>query len=75
MWGYTRILPVNLTSMSITETEFNTHLAPTRATVNVSMTVIEGKSVPYTYSKVLKEAMSVLNLANITDLANVVVPG
>ena len=75
IWGYTRVLPVNLTSMSITETEFNTHLAPTRATVNVGMTVIEGKSVPYTYSKVLKEAMSVLNLANITDLANVVVPG
>lgn len=75
IWGYTRVLPVNLTSMSITETEFNTHLAPTRATVNVSMTAIEGKNVPYTYSKVLKEAMSVLNLANITDLANVVVPG
>ncbi|MFA6052270.1 MAG: hypothetical protein WC762_06740 [Methylobacter sp.] len=75
MWGYTRVLPVNITSMSITETEFNTHLAPTRATIKVSMTVIEGKSVPYTYSKVLKEAMSVLNLANITDLANVVVPG
>lgn len=75
IWGYTRVLPVNLTSMSITETEFNTHLAPTRATVNVSMSVIEGKSVPYTYSKVLKEAMSVLNLANITDMANVVVPG
>lgn len=75
IWGYTRVLPVNLTSMSITETEFNTHLAPTRATVNVNMTAIEGKNVPYTYSKVLKEAMSVLNLANITDLANVVVPG
>ena len=75
IWGYTRVLPVNLTSISITETEFNTHLAPTRATVNVNMTVIEGKNVPYTYSKVLKEAMSVLNLANITDLANVVVPG
>jgi hypothetical protein len=75
IWGYTRVLPVNITSMSITETEFNTHLAPTRAIVNVSMTVIEGESVPYTYSKVLKEAMSVLNLANIADLANVVVPG
>jgi hypothetical protein len=75
MWGYTRVLPVNITSMSISETEFNTHLAPTRATVSVNLTVIEGKSVPYTYSKVLKESMSVLNLANITDLANVVVPG
>jgi hypothetical protein len=75
IWGYTRVLPVNLESMSVTESEFNTHLAPTRATVSVSMKVIEGKNIPYTYSKVLKEAMSVLNLANITDLANVVVPG
>ncbi len=75
IWGYTRVLPVNINSMSITETEFNTHLSPTRATVNVNMTVIEGKNIPYTYSKVLKEVMSVLNLANITDLANVVVPG
>lgn len=75
IWGYTRVLPVNLTSMSITENEFNTHLAPTRATVNVNMSVIEGKNIPYTYSKVLKEVTSALNLANITDLENVVVPG
>lgn len=75
IWGYTRVLPVNINSMTITESEFNPLLSPTRATVSVSMTVIEGKNIPYTYSKALKEAMSVLNLANITDLANVVVPG
>lgn len=75
IWGYSRVLPVNINSMTITESEFNPLLSPTRATVGVSLTVIEGKNIPYTYSKVLKEAMSVLNLANITDLANVVVPG
>ena len=75
IWGYSRVLPVNINSMTITESEFNPLLSPTRASVNVSLTVIEGKNIPYTYSKVLKEAMSVLNLANITDLANVVVPG
>lgn len=75
VWGYTRVLPVNINSMSITETEFNRFLSPTRATVNVNMTVIEGKNLPHTYSKALKEAMSLLNLANIADLAQVIVPG
>ena len=77
IWGYTRVLPVNLNRISIRETEFNTLLSPTRATVSVDLTVIEGNNsnIPYTYSKALKEVMSVLNLANITDLANVVVPG
>jgi hypothetical protein len=37
--------------------------------------VIEGKSVPYLYTKAMTEAMSVLNLANLPDIANVVVPG
>lgn len=75
IWGRTRVLPVNIDSMSITETEFGTDLHPIRATVSVSLTVIEGKSVPYLYSKAVKEAMSVLNLANITEIANVVIPG
>jgi hypothetical protein len=48
---------------------------PTRATVSVNLTVIEGKSIPFMYSKALKEVSSVLNLANIAEVANVVVPG
>ena len=75
IWGRTRVLPVNIESMSITETEFDTTLNPIRATVEVRLKVIEGKSVPYLYSKAVKEAMSVLNLANITEIANVVIPG
>lgn len=75
IWGYTRVLPVNINSMNITETEFNTILNPVRATVSVSLTVIEGKNIPYTYSKAAKEAMSVINLANIAEIANVVIPG
>ena len=69
------MLPVNINSMNITETEFSTDLNPIRATVAVSLTVIEGKSAPYLYSKAMNEAMSVLNLANIADVANVVIPG
>lgn len=75
IWGIKRVLPVNINSMNITESEFNTSLDPIRATVSVNLTVIEGKNAPYMYSKALKEAMSVLNLANITDIANVVIPG
>jgi len=75
MWGYTRVMPVNITSMNITETEFNTILSPTRASVTVGLSVIEGGDPFYKYSKLAKEAMSVLNLANIADIANVLVPG
>ncbi len=75
VFGRKRVLPVNINSMNITETEFSTDLNPIRATVSVSLTVIEGKSVPYLYSKAMTEAMSVLNLANIADIANVVLPG
>jgi hypothetical protein len=75
VFGRKRVLPVNITSMNITETEFSPDLNPVRATVAVSLTVIEGKNVPYLYSKAMIEAMSALNLANITDAANVVIPG
>ena len=75
IFGRKRVLPVNINSMNITETEFSADLNPIRATVAVNLTVIEGKSVPYLYSKVMTEAMSVLNLANIGDIANVVIPG
>lgn len=75
IWGRKRVLPVNINSMNITETQFSTDLNPIRASVAVNLTVIEGKSIPYMYSKAMKEAMSVLNLANITDIADVMIPG
>jgi hypothetical protein len=75
IWGRKRVLPVNINSMNITETEFSTELSPIRASVAVNLTAIEGKSIPYMYSKAIKEAMSVLNLANITDIKDVMIPG
>jgi hypothetical protein len=75
IWGLKRVLPVNITSMNVKETEFSTLLDPVRATVTVSLSVIEGKNPLYTYSKVLTEAASLLNLANIADMANILVPG
>lgn len=75
IWGRTRVLPVNINSMNITETEFSTVLNPVRATVAVNLTVIEGKSPLYLYSKAAQEVMSALNLANLGDIADVVIPG
>ncbi|MDD5319213.1 MAG: hypothetical protein PHD43_01105 [Methylococcales bacterium] len=75
IWGRKRVLPVNINSLNITETQYSTDLNPVRATATVGLTVIEGKSTAYMYSKAMKEAMSVLNLANITDIADVIIPG
>lgn len=75
IWGRKRVLPVNINNLNITEILYSPDLNPVQATVDVSLTVIEGFNSPYMYSKAMKEAMSVLNLANITDIANVVIPG
>lgn len=75
IWGLKRVLPVNIKSLNITETEFNTKLDPVRATVSVNLEVIEGNNALYTYSKIWKEVMAAVNLANIADIANVVIPG
>lgn len=75
IWGIKRVLPVNITSLNITETAFSTDLNPLHATASVNLEVIEGKNPVYMYSKAMKEVASVLNLANIGDIANVVVPG
>jgi hypothetical protein len=74
IWGRKKVLPVNITNMQIKEEEFSTDLNPTRATITVSLEVIEGPNLPFLYTKTLKEVMSVLNLANIADVANTIVP-
>jgi hypothetical protein len=74
VWGRKKVLPVNITSMQIKEEEFSTDLNPTRATITVSLEVIEGPNLPFLYTKTLKEVMSALNLANIADVANTIVP-
>ncbi|NTU84542.1 MAG: hypothetical protein HGA45_35130 [Chloroflexales bacterium] len=75
IWGRKRVLPVNISTLNITELLYSPDLNPMRATATVSMTVIEGKSLPYMYSKAMTEVMSVLNLANVADIANVMIPG
>lgn len=74
VWGRKKVLPVNITSMQIKEEEFSVDLNPTRATITVALEVIEGPNLPFLYTKTLKEVMAALNLANLPDLANTIVP-
>ena len=74
IWGRKKVLPVEITSMTIKEEEFSTDLNPTRATVTVQLEVIEGPNAPFLYTKAMTEVMSLLNLANIGDVANTIIP-
>ena len=73
VWGVQRVLPVNINSLAITETEFDTMLNPVRASVAVSLTVIEGRNPVFKQSRTTKEAMALLNVANL--VTDVVIPG
>lgn len=74
IWGRKKVLPVNITNMQIREEEFSADLNPIRATVSVSLEVIEGPNLPFIYTEALREVMSLLNLANIGQIANTIVP-
>jgi Contractile injection system tube protein len=69
VWGRKRVLPVNINSMEITETEFSTTLDPLRATVAVSLTVIEGPNAAYQYSHEIKNTLSELHQARLAASA------
>jgi hypothetical protein len=75
VFGRKRVLPVNVESMDITETEFSADLYPVQATVAVRLTVIEGKNPPYRASKAAAETLSLLNVADTAALHDVVIPG
>lgn len=78
VWGRHRVWPVNITSMNVTETEFNTNLSPIRATVSVSLTVIEGPNqvYPNKYSRGLMEsASSAQTKVNLKEITEVKIPG
>jgi hypothetical protein len=73
IWGIQRVLPVNINSLVITETDFDVALNPVRATDAVSVTVVEGKNPVAKFSSAAKEAMSVLNLAKV--VTEIEIPG
>jgi hypothetical protein len=82
IWGMTRILPVVLESMTITELQFDSLLNPVQAEVSIGMavssidkcsddTVAQGA---LTYSTTAKEAQAIVNLANTVQLAADMIP-
>ena len=70
-WGPFRILPVAITSLSVTETEYDTLLNPIRADVSVNLDILQPNQLAgdtlgnaaYNYSMGVKQVMAALNLA------------
>ena len=68
-WGPFRILPVAITSLNITETEYDTLLNPIRADVSVNLDVLQPDQLAgdilgnaaYNYSANVKQTMATLN--------------
>jgi hypothetical protein len=76
-WGVWRIVPVLITSLSITETDYDQLLNPVRAEVSVSLQVLTTQDLnspdsieykAYKYTQQAKEAMAVLNLESSLDM-------
>lgn len=73
IWGLTRVLPVMVTSMSVTETHFDFLLNPIEAEVKIGLTVVKpdpctddpiakGASI---YTATAKEVLAAANLVNV----------
>src|SRR5215218_8218241 len=82
VWGPKRVLPVRLTSFSITEQAFDPDLNPIRASVSLSLTVLNYQDLGllspggalFMAHQVAKEAMATLNgLGNIASSASAAV--
>jgi hypothetical protein len=77
VWGPFRIFPVNITSLSIVETQYDRLLNPVRAEVTVNVQVLTPSQLAkdatfargaYAYSQGVKEVMAALNLANAVEI-------
>jgi hypothetical protein len=72
IWGLTRVLPVTIDSMSISELEYDSILNPLRAEVDLTLSVIAVDDCSddvlakgaLEYSTIAKEAQAIANLAN-----------
>lgn len=78
IWGLKRVLPVRLTNFTITEEAYDPNLNPIRATVNLSMQVLNYSDFSVTHPgyylflahQVVKEAMAVVgSVSNIGAVA------
>jgi hypothetical protein len=82
IWGYTRVLPVRIKSMTITEQKFDAFLNPVQVEIQIGLDVLSlAKSstdkIGYgalTYSRGAKDAQAILNLAKAIELAADIIP-
>ena len=82
IWGPTRVLPVVIDSMQISELEYDPLLNPIRAEVEISLTVNEIDSCSddtfargaLEYTGMVKEAQAIANLANTAEQAVELIP-
>ncbi len=82
IWGRSRVLPVTLKSLSITEQKFDFLLNPVQAEIEIGLSVVTfannstdtiGKGA-LAYSKAIKEEQAVMNMAKMVELAVDIVP-
>ena len=81
-WGPSRLLPVQMRSMSITEQKFDPLLNPVQAQVAIGLSVaqlVNGEEDPLgfgalQYTQTVKEAQTLLNLGKAAELAVDIVP-
>jgi hypothetical protein len=75
IWGLTRVLPVTIDSMSISELEYDSLLNPLRAEVDITLSVIAIDDCSddalakgaLEFSTIAKEAQAIANLANTAE--------
>ncbi len=75
IWGLTRILPVTIDSMSISELDYDSVLNPLRAEVDITLSVIAVDDCSddvlakgaLEFSTIAKEAQAIANLANTAE--------
>jgi hypothetical protein len=82
VWGPTRVLPVQIESLSITEQKFDFQLNPVQAEVRIGLAVIQfgrknedklGKGA-LDYTNGIKQAQAALNLAKAVELSLDIIP-
>jgi hypothetical protein len=82
IWGLTRVVPVKIKSLTMTEQKYDFLLNPVQAEVQIGLEINNlattstdtiGKGA-LTYSQVMKDAQSILNLAKAVELAVDIIP-
>jgi hypothetical protein len=82
VWGLTRVLPVTIDAMSITEREYDSALNPLRAEVEITLSVIATEACSddllakgaLEFSSIAKEAQAIANLANTAEQVVELIP-